>query len=361
MSFNGLYVYFYKMKHWESKDYQKVNESFRCRLVYHVGKEYGFFVELNYMLNAMIYCLSRRIQFQIYSADANFGTGIGWTEYFQPFCKEVHEAYHAKYNFHRPPSWKQVLKEVLKQHSLKMGGWKTKMIVKTMVGRIIGLWTYHEKVLLSQDIQLRTDRHFSIPELGIEGDYYHVFGILARMIWQPQSSLQQQMANARLRLSLPKAYSGVQIRRGDKVAESRLISGWQIIRALHPKDGDCIFVLTDSYLEFEKVKNEFPQLRFVTLCQPNETGYYHQEFIHLQPQEKKESIIRLLASVDILLHCSAFVGTITSGPSVFLMKVRVDDPYVTAIDCPQDMLLSCLSLNIDDRAIISQKYMKQDI
>lgn len=150
------------MKHWESKDYQKVNESFRCRLVYHVGKEYGFFVELNYMLNAMIYCLSRRIQFQIYSTDANFGTGIGWTEYFQPFCKEVHEAYHAKYNFHRPPSWKQVLKEVLKQHSLKMGGWKTKMIVKTMVGRIIGLWTYHEKVLLSQDIQLRTDRHFSI-------------------------------------------------------------------------------------------------------------------------------------------------------------------------------------------------------
>ena len=57
------------MKHWESKDYQKVNESFRRRLVYHVGKEYGFFVELNYMLNAMIYCLSHRIQFQIYSAD----------------------------------------------------------------------------------------------------------------------------------------------------------------------------------------------------------------------------------------------------------------------------------------------------
>ena len=27
------------MKHLESKDYQKVNESFRCRLVYHVGPE----------------------------------------------------------------------------------------------------------------------------------------------------------------------------------------------------------------------------------------------------------------------------------------------------------------------------------
>lgn len=101
-------------------------------------------------------------------------------------------------------------------------------------------------------------------------------------------------------------------------------------------------------------------MNIVSLCQPNETGYYHHEFELLAPQERKESIIRLLVSVDILLHCSAFVGTITSGPSVFLMKVRIDDPYVTAIDCPQDMLLSCLSLNIDDRAIISQKYMKQD-
>lgn len=328
------------MNHMEINAYRELNESFRRRLVYHVGKDFGFFVELNYMLNAMIYCLSHRIQFQIYSSDANFGTGIGWTEYFQPFCKEVHEAYHAKYNFHRPTSWKNV-----------------KAIVKTMVGRIIGLWVCHEWVLLNQDVHLMTDRHFSIPELGIEGDYYHVYGILARMVWQPQPTIGQQMADARLRLSLGKGYSGVQIRRGDKLSESRLISGWQFIRELHPKDGECVFVLTDSYLELEKVRNEFPQLRFVTLCQPDETGYYHQEFVRLPPQKKKESIIRLLTSVDILLHCKAFVGTITSGPSVFLMKVRADDPCVTAIDCPQDMLPDCLTLNIDDRADISRRFL----
>lgn len=81
-------------------EYRKINESFRRRLVYHVGKDCGFFVELNYMLNAMIYCLVLRIQFQIYSADANFGTGVGWMEYFQPFCQEVHEKYHATYNLY---------------------------------------------------------------------------------------------------------------------------------------------------------------------------------------------------------------------------------------------------------------------
>ena len=63
------------MEHFGIKDYQKVNKSFRRRLVYHVGKESGFFVELNYMINAMLYCLAKGYRFQLYSEDANFGTG----------------------------------------------------------------------------------------------------------------------------------------------------------------------------------------------------------------------------------------------------------------------------------------------
>ena len=140
-----------------------------------------------------------------------------------------------------------------------------------------------------------------------------------------------------------------------KASEARLISGWQIIQALHPQDGECIFALTDNYQQLEIIRNEFPQLRIVSLCQPHETGYRHQAFEHLHAHEKKESIIRLLTSVDILLHCCAFVGTITSGPSVFLLKVRADDPCVTAIDCPQNMLPDCLSLNIEERAAISRR------
>ena len=79
--------------------YRKVNESFRRRLVCRIGIDSGFFVEMNYMVNAMLYCLAHRIQFQLYSDDANFGTGVGWREYFLPFCEEVHESFHQKYNF----------------------------------------------------------------------------------------------------------------------------------------------------------------------------------------------------------------------------------------------------------------------
>ena len=39
------------MKQLEISDYQKLNDSFHKRLVYHVGIDCGFFVELNNMIN----------------------------------------------------------------------------------------------------------------------------------------------------------------------------------------------------------------------------------------------------------------------------------------------------------------------
>ena len=52
-----------------------------------------------------------------------------------------------------------------------------------------------------------------------------------------------------------------------------------------------------NYLQLEIVRNEYPQLHIVSLCQPQETGYHHQKFELVTPQEKKESIIRLLVSI----------------------------------------------------------------
>ena len=73
----------------ELSSYQKVNNSFHKRMVFRTGVDSGFFVEMNCMVNGMLYCLVHKIKFQIYSEDANFGTGIGWTEYFQPFCLTI--------------------------------------------------------------------------------------------------------------------------------------------------------------------------------------------------------------------------------------------------------------------------------
>ena len=54
-----------KMKRLDVVSYRRVNEAFRRRMVYYVGVDCGLFVEMNYMVNAMLYCLSHRIRFQL--------------------------------------------------------------------------------------------------------------------------------------------------------------------------------------------------------------------------------------------------------------------------------------------------------
>ena len=337
--------------------YQRVNNSFRKRLIYHSGIDCGFFVELNYMINAMLYCLAKGYRFELYSEDANYGTGKGWTEYFAPFCEEVHEHFHHKYNLHRPPSWRRILKNTIKTKSPSFVFWKIKFILKSFIGHWLAFRAYGEYVRLSQDVPYNPDSHYHIPDLDINCSYFEAYKMLSMMIWQPQSEVKQQIADAKRRLSLPQVYSSIQIRGGDKAQEARLITGKQLIDALHPKDGEYIFALSDNYTQLEIVRSEFPHLHIVSLCRPEDQGYSHQAFSSSEPKAKKTAIIRLIVSIDLLLHARKFAGSITTGPSVFIMKQRYAEPTVVAVDCEKEALESVLTLPIDSRAAISAESM----
>ena len=339
--------------------YRKVNEAFRRRMVYHVGVDCGLFVEINYMVNAMLYCLARRIRFQLYSDDANLGTGIGWTEYFLPFCEEVHESFHHQYNFHRPPSWRRILRLCRRQKSIGPMAWKLKTIWKTAMGHVIALLTYKEYVLLGQDVSENPNHHYHIPELDIDADYTEAYGLLAGIVFRFNPSIQRQVALVKSRLSIPALYDGIHIRGGDKVLETTLIDGKRIMQVLNPKADTCVFVLTDDYRQYQDLQTNYPDIHFMTLCQPDERGYLHKAFTHKSSQSRKEAIIRLIISEDLLLGCRSFVGSITTGPSVFVMIQRAADPYVQAVDCPKEELSSSLSLTIDLRAAISEKSLKE--
>ena len=58
--------------------YHLLNRSFKKTMIYHIGIDAGFFTEYTYMLHAMLYCLQHKIQFKLYSDDANFGWEKGW-------------------------------------------------------------------------------------------------------------------------------------------------------------------------------------------------------------------------------------------------------------------------------------------
>lgn len=341
--------------------YRKVNESFHRRMVYHIGVDCGLFVEMNYMINAMLYCLSQRIRFQLYSDDANFGTGIGWTEYFLPFCEEVHETFHKKYNFHRLPSWRRILKLCKRQKAVGPIAWKIKSFWKTIIGRLIAFGVYHEYVLFAQDVSADPDMQYDIPKLGIKCSYYEAYGLFARMVWRFQPDMLYQKIRYKEKLNLPPHYDGIHIRGGDKLMETELISGTRIMHVLNPNPGTCVFILTDDYRQYQELQANYPNIRLLTLCRPEERGYLHKAFSHKSSQSRQEAIVRLLISVDLLLHSRSFVGSITTGPSVFIMKLREDDPFVQAVDCPKTDLASSLSLTIDVRAAISKRFLSHTV
>jgi len=343
-------------KELDSTLYRKLNESFRKRLICHIGVDCGFFVEMNYMVNAMLYCLDHRIRFQLYSEDANFGTGVGWEEFFLPFCEEVHEPFHKKYNFHRLPSWRRILKSCSKLKSVGPVVWKLKSYIKTITGRLIAYRIYKEYVLFEQDVRIDTNRQYIIPELGINASYYELYGLLAKMVWKFQPVILHSKEVYIKMLSLPLQYDGIHIRGGDKETETELIGGQQIMKMLNPKDNSTVFILTDDYRHIQNLQANYPYVQFLTLCQPEERGYHHKDFCKQSPENRKDAIVRLIISVDLQLKCHSFVGSITTGPSVFVMKLRVDDPLVQAVDCPKEDLASSLSLTIDTRAAISKKF-----
>ena len=348
------------MKQIDLLAYRNVNEAFRRRLVYHIGKDCGFFVELNFMLDAMLWSLNHRIQFQLYSEDANFGTGTGWAEYFQPFCPEVHEPFHHRYNFHMTPTWKHIIQCSIRQKKPQLIPWKLKSVARACIARLLAFMTYHERVFLSQDVDIAPLTHYVVPKLGIDADYLEAYGMLARMIWRLQPEMLSHKAEVIKTHILPNLYSGIQIRGGDKIIESTLIGGLPIMGRLQPSAGEHVFVLTDDYRLFDEISQHYPRVYLHTLCQPTERGYYHQQFCQTSPADKRASVIKLLVSVDILLHSRSFVGTITAGPSVFILKTRIDDPQAFAVDCPKAELPQYLRLTIDRRARISRQNMKND-
>lgn len=349
------------MKQLDLLSYQTVNESFRKRMIFRVGIDCGLFVEMNHLINAMLYFLAHSIKFQLYSKDANFGTGAGWTEYFQPFCDEVQETFHKKYNYHRLPTWRRIFKLCRIQKSPGPIAWKLKSIAKNCIGHLLAFKAYKEFVLLTQDVPFEPDKHYVISELGINCSYYEAYKLLARMIWRFQPEIEQDKLSYLERLNLPAIYDGIQIRGGDKVKESNLISGIHVMQKLNPENGSTVFILTDDYRQMKILQSKYPYLTLLTTCQKEEAGYNHKEFSKSSPSEKKKAITRLLISVDLLLNSRRFVGSITTGPSVFIMKQRIDDLQSQAVDCPKDELASTLLLTIDTRAAISSRNMQTEL
>lgn len=342
------------------QDYRSLNESFSDRtLIYHLGIDAGFFAEYKYMVNAILYCLENKVKFKLYSADANFGygSGEGWNEFFKPFCDTVTDDFNRKYNLHHIPSTKEVVRRVIARQKPGLLKWKLKCAAYSLVGHRKAKRLYGPNTLLNSDIPPMRKPVFSVPELGIDGDYTQAYRAIKDITWRFNDSMQAARDSLTASLNLPEKYIGCQVRGGDKITEVSLLSPdkymAEIERHTSLKD---VFVLTDDYSIFEYLRDKYPAFRFYTLCAPSEAGYVNQAFTKTDPKKKHDQMCRFLTSMDILLHAQTFVGSITTGPSVFAMTCKYPD--VVPVDYDKSDLKNAFNLSIEERGWLASNYLK---
>jgi len=342
--------------------YITLNSSFRESLIYHIGIDSGFFTEYSGLVHAILYCLEHHLQIKLYSDDANFKVEHGWTDYFQPFCEEVHESFHSHYNVYAGIRWQRLLFGLPRHVSCRKWWevlrWKTKLCVKNCYGRYRAYRAYGKQTKLTYNIGTRLCRNYHISEMEMDGEYIDEFRTIAGIIWRLNDDMSQRVDTYKESIALPtnESYMGCQIRGGDKITECSLISPNMYGQRFEQLKAKNVFVLTDDYDLFRQLQQNFPHIHWYTLCQPSEHGYVNNLFNQQENSNKVEQMARFFASMELLLQSSHFIGSITPAPSHFLIKMKL--PHAEAIDCSSNQVAHAVTLRIDQRAAIAKKYLQ---
>lgn len=302
--------------------YRQINRNYPIPFVYHVGGEAGFFSEYNNMILGMLYCLDKGINFSIYSRDANFKFDKGWTDYFLPFCEERGNWFHSIFNVRHIPTYKRRIYTYLYHYGLYLFKHIHPDLLTTS-----DLWKY----IHYQDINTQYD----FPSLKIKGDLRSVCRQLILMTWIYNEATKDAVESYKQRITLPDKYVGLHIRGGDKFEEIQTSNvDLYIKKAEQYSDLRYAFVSTDDYSVFETLVRQYPQWTFSTLCETNERGYYHTQFVHEGVDAKRYHYYQFFASMDILSESEFFVGTFSSNIGMYL-GMKMPRGKAVSVDIPE--------------------------
>lgn len=292
------------------QDYRKLNESFSRKFIFRFGTGMGFYSELNALMLTALYCLKYKYKFVMYSQNAAFAFGKGWDDFFEPFC----------------PTYKFGLfgKCIRREYILNGGKSKIAHLHKLVSNSLLlpdiywycrSAWFQYEK--------------FDIPELGIKGDIREALRVLVPIIYRFNPEYSKLITEFENRLNLPDHYVSMQVRGGDKVIERELITPQRYIdAAAQAQDKRTAFVFTDDYNLYEILKRDNPSWNIITSADPEDCGYVNDAFKKQSPEIKKKNLIKMFASVDLILKSDLFVGTFSSNPGLFAGMTLPDEKMI---------------------------------
>lgn len=298
--------------------YNDINNSFRKKLIFHVGTGAGFYSEINGMLTAMLYCYVHRIRFILYADDATFAGGNGWNEFFESFCPQSHDKLNHKYNGRsnqRHTDSFYCAGQVLL---------KFRNRVQYLTGDIFGkacLGNYSKEIT-----------YVKWAEFGIDGNINQEFAKLKNVALRYNEKTFQEIKSRIRELHLPAHYYSVQFRGGDKTLE-----------VVNPMDVDCViermkksvekidnlFIFTDDFTYVEDIKEKCPEWNLYTLTREDEHGYNNAVFQKLKWNLKRKEMIKLFAMTEICLHSDIHFGCEVACVDEYIKSAKSAEGYRT--------------------------------
>ena len=292
------------------------NRTYKKSMICHVGVDGGFYSEIIKMFECMIYCHMNKIKFVLYADDANFSSGHGWETFFEPFC----ELNHNRLNHYFNTRFKR-------NHKL------------------IRFIQYPFKVLLKKQTQIDflTDELFDKyalnyafknefvkwPLLNMNGPVHSEFIKLVPLALRYNEETRNAVNECIKSLDLPEKYISVQIRGGDKVIEvENLFTCEDVIMNLELRNlTKNVFIFTDVYQYVIELKNSLPDWQIYTLAIPEDKGYVNNSFNSIKWAEKKCSLIKLFAMVEICIQSEFHYGDYRANPNLIIKGIKPKDKY----------------------------------
>lgn len=312
----------------KKKEYQRINESFQKRMIFHVGFGAGLFSELDSLMEHMLFCFINHIRFEIYADDANFSKpgGKGWEELFEPFCPINHDKLNHVANY-RPTDYQSYMRK----HRLWIKGELLPRILKRRTGADY----------LTQDIWCMCtnkefkNTHLTVPLFGIDGPGALEFTRLSEIALCPKPDVRAEMDALIAGLKLPEHYISMQVRGGDKLLEhdeliglDRFISCLEHMNLEHRN----IFLFTDDYTNVEQLREKRPDWNVYTLTRKEERGYYNSEFNKADWEYRRSNIVKLLAIMEVCVGSDLHIGSKQSCVDSYLRSKKGDTRYRKAIE-----------------------------
>lgn len=289
--------------------YKQLNESYQRKFIHHFGTGNGFFSELNSLLFSVLFCLQNKLRLELYSKDAYFTFGNGWNEYFESFCPEFKNDFIGK----------RISRDYINNSRNNHICYLYKILTRNDI--LNDIYWYCRTGWFEHT-------HFDIPELGIHGDIRHAMKVIIPIVYRFNTKYTYTINNIINKIELPNKCISLHIRAGDKKTEREIISPQDYLeRAKLLSNCNNVYVSTDDYRIYKKLRDDNPNYIFFTLTSPDEKGYDQDKIAHSSQRQIRQNLIEMFASIQIFLQSELFIGTYSSNPGLFV-GMQIDERMI---------------------------------